>query len=403
MKRASSHWELTSLARIKMQKFTGISFDSRTVEKGYLFVAVKGLTVDGHNFINNAIKKGAVAVIGERDKSQLDIPNGFEYIKVKDSKEALGEYASRFYGEPSKKLKIIGVTGTKGKTTTAHLIHHILTTCGKKVGLISSITSPGFHVTSLDVISLHKTLSEMISEGKEYAVIEVSSHGIDQKRIAGVKFDVTVLTNIAPEHLDYHKTLKEYKRVKMSFVNSGKFKIIAPLTTDIKILPGLYNNLNVEAAVSAITKFGIPRSQALDAVKSFALPEGRLSEIPTGQGFRVFIDFAHTPDSLAAVLTHLKSETKGRLISVFGCAGERDPRKRSKMGKISGELADISVFTAEDPRSENLFKILGKMASGARRAEGREGETFFRISERGEAIAFAISHAKSGDVIGARS
>jgi UDP-N-acetylmuramoyl-L-alanyl-D-glutamate--2,6-diaminopimelate ligase len=375
--------------------FKGITADSREAKQGYIFVAVDGLTSDGHKFIPQAVKNGASIVVGERDLAG-SVDN---YIKVPDSRVALGRLASEYYGKPSEKLKIVGVTGTKGKTTTAHIIHHILTKLGKKVGILSSISVPGLHVTSPDVMFLHKSLKEFVDKGYEYAVIEVSSHGIDQKRIAGVKFDVGVLTNVAPEHLDYHKTFGEYKKVKMSFINSAKHKVITPRSTDIKVLPGVYNNLNVEAAVMAVEKLGIDRNKAIQAVKSFELPEGRLTEIPNKLGLKVYIDFAHTPDSLEAVLTHLKSETRGELYSVFGCAGERDTKKRFKMGKVSVKLADISVFTAEDPRSENIFTILGKMADGARSVGGKENEDFFRIPERAEAIAFTISRAKPGDTI----
>jgi UDP-N-acetylmuramoyl-L-alanyl-D-glutamate--2,6-diaminopimelate ligase len=380
--------------RQNIGQFKGITTDSRLVKAGFIFVATRGITSDGHDFIKNAIESGATAIVGDKD---LMYPN---YVKVADSREALGNLASDIYGNPSEKLKIIGVTGTKGKTTTVHIIHHILTKLGYKAGLISSISVPGLHVTSPDVISLHKTLREFVDKGYKYAVIEVSSHGIDQKRIAGVTFDVAVLTNIAPEHLDYHKTFAEYKRVKKSFLKSAKYKIIAPEKTDIKILPGVYNNLNIEAGIMALEKFGINRKDAIDAVKSFELPEGRLTEITNNLGYRIFIDFAHTPDSLEAALTYLKSQVKGKLISVFGCAGERDRKKRYQMAKVSVKMSDISVFTAEDPRSENIGRILSKMAEGAKNAGGKENETYFRIPERGEAIAFAISKAQKGDIIG---
>ena len=379
--------------RQNIARYAGITADSRLVKPGFIFVAVRGLSSDGHNFISQSLKNGAKVVVGE------NLHSGAEYVQVPDSREALGELASVFYGNPSQKLKVIGVTGTKGKTTTVHLIYHILTKLGKKVGLLSSISVPGLHVTSPDTIFLHKLLKGFVDEGDEYAVIEVSSHGIDQKRIACVKFDVAVLTNIAPEHLDYHKTFEEYKKVKMSFINSAKCKVITPEETNIDILPGKFNNLNVEAAVAAVEKFDIKREDAITAAKSFELPEGRLTEISNSLGFRIFIDFAHTPDSLKAVLTHLRTQTSGKLISVFGCAGERDPGKRFKMGKVSVEFADLSVFTAEDPRSENLSDILAKMAQGARKAEGVENKNFFRIPERGEAIAFALSIAKKGDTI----
>jgi UDP-N-acetylmuramoyl-L-alanyl-D-glutamate--2,6-diaminopimelate ligase len=376
-----------------MQKFEGVTSDSREVKKGYAFVAVKGLNADGHDFIPDAIERGAIKIYGERD---LSYPN---YFKVKDSRKKLGELASEFYDSPSKKLKIIGVTGTKGKTTTVHLIYHILTSLGKKVGLVSSIAAKigerevdtGFHVTSPNVVSLHKFLKEMVTAGCEYAVIEVSSHGIDQKRIEGVEFEVGVLTNIAPEHLDYHKTLKEYKRIKMSFIDSCRQKVIAPTETNLKVISGFFNNLNAEAAIKTVKLLGFDKDKAQNTLKSFGLPVGRLEEIKNELGIKIIVDFAHTPDSLFAALTHLRKETKGKLFSVFGCAGERDHRKRRKMGKISSDLADFSVFTAEDPRSEKLTDIFKLMK--------KDAKNYVCVPERGEAVAYALSKATKGDTV----
>ncbi len=357
---------------------TGITDDSRLVKKGFIFVAVKGSTVDGNNYIDEAIKNGAIKV-----------------YKGSDSREKLGELSSEFYGNPSNKLKIIGVTGTKGKTTTCHLIYHILTKLGKKVGLISSITTQGFHTTTPDVILLNKELAGMVKKGYEFAVVEVSSHGIDQGRIAGIKFAVGVLTNIAPEHLDYHKTFKEYKRVKMSFINSAKFKVIAPKETNIDILPGKFNNLNIEAAIHAVEFLGINKEAALEAARSFQLPEGRLEEISNNKGFRIFVDFAHTPDSLLAALKYLKGITSGRLISVFGCAGERDPHKRPKMGKIASELCDIVVLTSEDPRTEKAEDIIKQIKSGIK----TNLENVHDFVDRKKAIEFALKIAKKDDTV----
>jgi UDP-N-acetylmuramoyl-L-alanyl-D-glutamate--2,6-diaminopimelate ligase len=369
-----------------MQKFTGITSDSREVKKGYVFVAVKGLTVDGHDYIDTAIKKGAVKVYGERD-----IKNP-KYEKVPDSREKLGELSSQFYGNPSNKLKVIGVTGTKGKTTTCHIIHHILISLGKKAGLISTITSPGFHVTTPDVVSLNRSLKEIADKGYEYAVIEVSSHGIDQGRVAGVRFDIAALTNIAPEHLDYHKTFAEYKRTKLSFLKSAKTAVIGKKETDLDILPGKFNNLDAQLAIDVVIKLGFDGKEAIKALRSFGLPSGHLEKIDLGQPFDVYIDFAHTPESLEAVLKYLKGITKGKLISVFGCAGDRDPGKRLKMGKISSQIANLSVFTAEDPRSEDIFSILQSMQ--------KEAKNYVSIPERSEAIAYALEKAKKGDTVG---
>lgn len=365
--------------------FKGITDDSRNVGKDFIFVAVRGVGNDGHEFVKEAIKNGAALIVGE---DNLSLKN---YIKVTDSREALGTLASAFYNNPSLKLKVIGVTGTKGKTTTCHIIEHILKSLGKKVGILSSISVPGLHVTTPGSVFLHKKLAEFVAEGKEYAVIEVSSHGIAQKRIAGVKFDVGVLTNIAPEHLDYHKTFSEYKKVKMSFINSCKEKVIASKKPSIDVLPGEYNNINAEAALEAVEKLGIDKKEAIKTLSSFEFPEGRLEFLKNKRGVKVVIDFAHTPDSLRALLTYLRTQTKGKLFSVFGCAGERDTKKRKEMGKISGELADLSIFTAEDPRGEDVFDIFRQMKKSAK--------NFVVIPERGEAIAYALSVAEDKDLV----
>ena len=401
---------------------SGISEDSRSIKKDFLFVAIKGLTVDGHKYIRQAIGNGASAIIGEKDKKELDIPENITYVQVVNPRKTLGLIASAYYRFPSTKLKVIGVTGTKGKTTTSHLIYHVLSKLGKKTGLISSIKAQigkkefdtGFHVTNPDPVSLNKFLLDMVKAKCEYAVIEVSSHGIDQHRIAGIEFEVGVLTNIAPEHLDYHKTFENYKKVKMSFINSTKKKVIAPEKTSISILPGEFNNLNAEAAIRTAELLGFDRVKALETLKTFALPEGRMKTIKNSKGLNIIIDFAHNPSSLEALLNYLKSQKtdEQRLIAIFGCASERDDSKRPVMGEISTRLADVSIFTAEDPRREDINKIINEMAEGVENAVEftSEGEVkdlknskkhkFIRIPERGDAISFAIQKvAEKGDII----
>lgn len=378
-----------------IHRYSGISDDSREVKENYIFVAVKGTQTDGHDYISDAIKNGAKLVVGERTPAD---------VIVKDSREALGTLASAFYDYPSQKLKIIGVTGTKGKTTTCYLIHHILTKLGKKTGLVSSIVAKigdreidtGFHVTSPGVVSLHKLLKEMVEKGLEYAVIEVSSHGIDQGRVMGIKFDVGVLTNIAPEHLDYHKTFEEYKRVKISFISSVKHKIISPTETDLNILPGKFNNLDAEVAIAVSKLYGIERDEAIETLKTFKLPKGRLEEIENDLGIKIFVDFAHTPDSLEAALKYLGTQTQGKLIAVFGAAGERDPYKRPVMGKVAAELADEVILTAEDPRTEKATDIINQIKKGM---ESKNVE-IYEEPDRKKAIKLALEMAKKGDVIG---
>ena len=307
------------------------------------------------------------------------------------------------------------------------MIYHILTNTGNKSGLVSSIEAKignksydtGLHVTSPDPITLNKFLSKMVDEDCKYAVIEVSSHGIDQKRIAGINFEAGVLTNIAPEHLDYHKTFENYKETKLSFIKSAKYQVIAPKATKLNILTGEFNNLNVEAAIEAVKYCGVDRDRAIKTLRTFRLPEGRMMKVKNDNGVEIIIDFAHTPSSLEAVLKHLKKQkTKNqKLIAIFGCASERDDSKRPVMGEISAKLADISIFTAEDPRKENVEKIISEMFLGALKVKNvsevntinyhttvygsyEKKHYILRIPERGEAISFAIQKiAKKGDII----
>lgn len=401
---------------------TGVADDSRKVKKGNVFVAIKGFTVDGNDYIKSAILQGADLLVSEKSQKKM-IFKEMGYLRVKDARKALSLIASYWYGSPSKKLKIIGVTGTKGKTTTVHIIHHIMQTLGYKVGMVSSIKAviknrefdTGAHVTNPGVIEIHKLLSEMVKAGCEYAVLEVSSHGVDQERIAGIQFEVTVLTNIYPEHLDYHKTFKNYKQVKMKFIRSGKHRVISPKNTNLDVLPGEFNNINLEASIKAVSYFGISKNKALTTLSTFKLPEGRLEELVEGQPFRVVIDFAHTPDSLEKALKYLRKETLGRLISVFGCAGERDRFKRPIMGGISAKLADISIITSEDPRSENVNNIIDSISDGALKSKAKEftlknyksalpdndtknkNSIFIKIPDRKKAIEFAITKVAQKD------
>ncbi|MCH7641455.1 UDP-N-acetylmuramoyl-L-alanyl-D-glutamate--2,6-diaminopimelate ligase, partial [Patescibacteria group bacterium] len=394
---------------------SGITDDSRKVKKGTLFVAINGLTVDGHKFIPDTIGSGAVAIVGERKprKSWLD---KITYIKVPSSRRALAFLASAWYNHPSKKLKIIGVTGTDGKTTTANLIYWILRSSGEKAGLISTINAKigdkeydtGFHVTNPEPFQLQKFLAKMVEKKCKYAVLEVTSHGLDQERVAGIDFDVAVLTNITHEHLDYHKTWRQYrdakvklfKASKVSVLNyddesfsyiskiiGGKKKVISYgvkekadyLAKDIedtvqgtkftlisngrsiKIstkLHGDYNVHNTLASIAVAKNLKIPWKKIESAISSFKTPIGRLEEIKNRKGFKVYVDFAHTPNALENVLNFLKIKKQGKLIAVLGSAGERDFTKREQMGGISGRLVDISIFTAEDPRNEDVNDII---------------------------------------------
>lgn len=407
-----------------LKDYKGVAYNSRDVKEGFVFVAIAGLNNDGHDFIQNAIDSGAAAIVGEKDL-KLKVP----YYKVDDSKEALGIISSEFYGNPSQKLKVIGVTGTDGKTTTSSLIYHILTSNGKKCGLISTVSAKigdkeydtGFHVTNPDPVSLDKFLREMVDQHCEYAVIEVTSHGIDQKRIAGIKFDICVITNITKEHLDYHKTYSNYRNVKLSFLKLAKEVTIInkddasynflnnnlqnnhlyyERTNDLSgILPGVYNESNAAAAIKVCEFLGIPKEKSILSVTKYTFPEGRLEEVKNNLGVKIYVDFAHTPNALQNVLSFLSKTKKGKLISVFGCASERDVKKRPAMARISSKLADVSVFTVEDSRSEDIFNIFKPMVRTARRLGKIKNKDFFLVPERGEAVAFAINFAKPGDTV----
>ena len=416
----------------KIGNYSGITDDSRKVKKNYIFVAVAGISNDGHDFIPEAVRNGAGVVVCEKE-TKLSIP----YLKVLDSREALGKLASHFFGNPSNRLKVIGVTGTDGKTTTANLIYFMLETAGKRVGLISTLgakidkeeVDTGLHVTNPDPISLQKILSEFVLKGAEFAVVEVTSHGLDQKRVAGVKFDMGVLTNVTREHLDYHKTFEAYVKAKSKLFagvrisvlnkNDSSYKKIKPLIPKgIKIseypialneplaeainarFPEDYNKLNTQAAIVAVREYGLDEKDLVRAINSFPELPGRMEEIKGGRGFRVFVDFAHTPNALKNALFELRKKVgrKGKIISVFGSAGERDRAKRPIMGEISARLADVSVFTAEDPRSEDVEGIIDQLVEGTKKVKGEP--KYYRISERGEAIWFAVNKlAGSEDIV----
>jgi UDP-N-acetylmuramoyl-L-alanyl-D-glutamate--2,6-diaminopimelate ligase len=360
-----------------------------------------------------------------------------------------------YFRYPARNLKVIAVTGTDGKTTTSTLIHHVLTGAGKRTALISTVAAKigsktvdvGLHVTSPDPIKLQKLIREISDKGYEYLVLEVTSHGIDQYRTLGTNISYAVLTNVSHEHLDYHGTFEKYLLTKVRLLNSSRYafvnkkdvsykkviKLINPnvqlvsydvssLNTTVKKhikkrFKENFNRLNSAAAYSVCKNLGIKDSEFLKAVANFPGVVGRMDRVENKKGINIIIDFAHTPNALKNVLTELKDSKKkaSKLISVFGCAGERDKSKRKEMGKISAKLADVSVFTAEDPRSEDVSSIIEAIANGAHQTiaievkykpngklkkvkKGRH--IFIRIPERGEAITYAInSVAKKGDTV----
>jgi len=440
-----------------------IVVDSRQVTKGACFVAIPGVNVDGHRFIPQAIERGAVLIVGEREPA----PSWLEkaaYIRVPNSRQALAHLAAAYYGHPSEKLLIVGITGTDGKTTTAHLVERVLARAGWTTGMVSTIGArigreeldTGFHVTTPDALDLQRYLAMMVQRGIQAVVLEVTSHGLAQHRVDGVAFDAAIITNVTHEHLDYHGTWEEYMAAKARLFrlteqappkgdlpkvgvlnrDDRSFHHLHPLpmrevtyglTRDADIYPlhvesraegtvlevhtprgnltlhssllGTFNVYNILAAVGLGIGWDLPLPAIQAGIREVERIPGRLEFIDEGQDFWAVVDFAHSPNALKHALITLRALTSGRLIAVFGSAGLRDVDKRYLMGEVGARLADVVLLTAEDPRTESLEHILAEMARGARDGGGVEGTTFWRVPDRQEAILRAVMLAQPGDVV----
>ena len=364
--------------------------------------------------------------------------------------------ANIWHGFPSRKLIVIGVTGTDGKTTTVHMIYEVLKSAGKKVSMVSTLTAivggktfeTGLHVTTPNSFALQRYLREAKVVGDEYFIMEVSSHGLDQNRVAFVDFAIGVFTTLAHEHLDYHKTFKNYATAKFKLLHSAKQAVVIPydgipkevlpfavFETGVKQIttygitkgdetskkwnlrlgvPGDFNLLNALATATVASKVGIAKDAIKRALEGFKPIPGRFEEVATGRDFRVVIDFAHKPNALEQVLKTAKDQLKGgRLITLFGCSSERDVLKRPMMGEISARLSDITVLTDDDPRGEDPQKIIDEIADGCLRVSAVEMETdaydkitkkgehvFYRIPNRSAAIALVLQKlVKKGDIV----
>lgn len=314
--------------------------------------------------------------------------------------------ANLWYGWPSRHLKVIGVTGTSGKTTTAHLIYHLLRQAGFKVALISSVSVPGLHVTNPDPFTLQKMLHQLTRQKREYLVLEVTSHGLDQFRCWGISFDYGVLTNISHEHLDYHKTLERYLQAKLKLIRSAKIAVLNRNDSSFKLARAAargkivtftdkpdFMAANNNAAMAVALDLGIDRAKIGAALAGFSGVTGRM-EVVQEKPFKIVIDFAHKPDALEKALKFLRRNLKGRIIAVFGCAGLRDWLKRPMMGEISGRLADVTILTAEDPRTENVNGIIQQIKAGF-----KSKKKLYSEPDRQKAINLAIRLAKPGDVV----
>lgn len=442
---------------------TGVAHDSRQVAPGNLFVAIKGELADGHGYISQAIRRGAAVVVGTEHLKDLGVP----YIRVEDSRLTLAHLAAAYYDFPAKRMTVIGITGTDGKTTTANLIYQILVAEGIPTGMITTVNAiigdqqldTGFHVTTPEAPDVQKYLSLMTNAGLNHVILEATSHGLSQHRVAGCEFDIGVVTNITHEHLDFHGSYEAYREAKgllfknlinteekahqpprlavlnhddesfnylshisevtqvtygskppadlyaadvVSNIAGLEFTAIGP---EFKIpvktrLVGRYNVANCLAAI-AVTGLGLKVSvQGIEeGIAMLRGVPGRMERINIGQDFLAIVDFAHTPNALKRSLMAARELTKGRIFAIFGSAGLRDREKRRMMAEVSMDLADVTVLTAEDPRTESLDDILEEMAEGARAKGGVEGETFFRVPDRGNAIRYALKSARVGDVV----
>ncbi|MDR2127288.1 MAG: UDP-N-acetylmuramoyl-L-alanyl-D-glutamate--2,6-diaminopimelate ligase [Prevotellaceae bacterium] len=444
------------ISKIKIEAIEGnddidicsLGFDSRKTSENQLFFAVTGTEKDGHGYIDDAIQQGATAIICERYPENLN--EKICYVKVADSNAAIGIIASEFYGNPSSKLKLVGITGTNGKTTTATLLFQLIKNYGYKAGLISTVSNyidnqeiASTHTTP-DAVQLNKMLNEMVEVGCDYCFMEVSSHSIVQKRIAGLTFAGGVFSNITRDHLDYHGSFDEYIKAKKKFFDDlpptsfaltniddkngkvmmqntkAKYKTYALKTlADYKcrILElgfagmllnvdgadvwtkciGVFNAYNMLAAYATARELGIEKIEALRLLSNLHPASGRFECIRANSGITAIIDYAHTPDALEnVILTINEICEKEQLITVVGCGGNRDKGKRPMMAKIASENSGLTILTSDNPRYEKPEDILKDMCEGLTPATKKKT---LIITDRREAIRTAIMTAKSGNVI----
>jgi UDP-N-acetylmuramoyl-L-alanyl-D-glutamate--2,6-diaminopimelate ligase len=436
---------------VPVGEVAALAYDSRQVAPGTLFFGVPGVHVDGHDFIADAVARGALAVVAERETQGLAVPQ----LLVKRTRDALADAADAWYGRPSERLEVIGVTGTDGKTTTCYLAVAALHAGGRSPGMIGTVAvRVGDQIrpnedrnTTPEAPELQALLAEMLESGNDSVVMEATSHGLAQSRVRNCRFRVAIVTNVTSEHLEFHGTLEAYRAAKAMLVEEAPIAIlnaddpafgyfrdrardrIVTYGTDASAeirasdiqaradgttftattstwtgevhmqLPGAFNVHNALAALTLAEVEGVDLAAAARAVGTVNGVPGRMERIDAGQPFGVVVDYAHTADSLDKMLRTLRPLTAGRLIVVFGSAGERDRVKRPAMGKVAAKLADLAVITDEDPRLEDGHAINEAIAQGAREAGGLDGTDLWVIDDRRAAIAHAIGLAQAGDII----
>ena len=424
----------------------GICYDSRKTQPGDLFVAVRGFESDGHRFIPMAMAKGAAAVLCETAPE-----DGTPYVRVQDCRLALALASREFFGDPASEMTVIGITGTSGKTTSSYLLKHLLEAeLDAKVGLIGTngnwIGDEFLHTehTTPESYELHRLFRRMAEAGCTHVVMEVSSHSLALERVAGICFDVALYTNLSQDHLDFHRDMEDYAAAKRKIFAQSKLGLlnaddawtpfmlagehcpcslyavqdpdaalraedVAPGATGVRFtavyggeraetrlaIPGLFSVYNALGVMAVGLALGVPLQNCADAIGSAKGVKGRMEVVPCDGEHSIVIDYAHKPDALEKVLRTLRPVTKGRLIALFGCGGDRDRAKRPIMGKIAAELADICVVTSDNPRTEEPMAIIREILAGM--GEGRAQIEV--IEDREAAIAWAIDKAAPGDVI----
>jgi UDP-N-acetylmuramoyl-L-alanyl-D-glutamate--2,6-diaminopimelate ligase len=466
--------EVKKIAGDPLREVEGIAYHTKQIGKGFLFAAIRGLEVDGHQFIEEAVQRGAGAVVSEEEREVSDRT----LILVPNSRQALAKISSNFYGDPSSRLKLIGITGTNGKTTTTYLLESIFRKAGCDVGVIGTInyrfgrkTTPAPNTTP-ESLDLQRILWEMVKEGTSHVIMEVSSHGLDLDRVFGCQFDGVVFTNLTSEHLDYHKTLQKYfeskkklfsdylvesrKKRRFAVTNhddprgekmvegidlpviryglSPSCDITADQVTssfeglscrvrtprgDLSIrskLIGDFNVYNILAAVSVGIGMDVPLENLKEGVEGLEGVSGRFEKMENTRGLHIIVDYAHTHDALERVLLGLKgilengTQNRGKMITVFGCGGDRDRTKRPLMGEVAGKYSDLAILTSDNPRTEDPLAILEEVEKGLESLPLKEWHPdeielwrskkgYLRVPDRREAIRMAIRLAQPSDTV----
>lgn len=428
------------------REINNIQYDSREIKEGDLFVCLSGFEVDGHNYAQNAINAGAKVILCEK-KIEINSED-VTVLLVKEGRKALAIMSANLYGNPAKKLKLIGVTGTNGKTTTVYLLKSILEKAGKKVGLVGTISNYigdkkiESHRTTPESLELQKLFRDMVDANCEYCVMETSSHSLYLDRVYGCEYEVGIFTNITRDHLDFHKTFENYYNAKFKLFERSKASVInidddygyrvlkdveklqdkliktysiknesnfKATSIELKdgdihfnvneeiynsVLPGEYNIYNALGAISTMKIIGIEDKYIKEGLLDVVVP-GRCERIGYKYNipYDIIIDFAHTPDGLKNILETLRGFTKNRLISVYGCGGDRDKVKRAELGRIGTELSDLAIITSDNPRQEDPMLIIREIVVGISKSN------YVAIENRKEAIKMALDMAEEGDVV----